>query len=621
MESIGLDKRYVSGEGSFLFDSEGRKYLDFLAGYGAIPFGYHPQQLWDEIFLLHKNREPIFVIPSFLEAAGALSKRLVELFSNQNHPPDSPPLKYVTLANSGSEAVEWAIKIARASTSRKGILSTANAYHGKTLGALSATGRAKYQDVFGAPVEGFQYVSFGNADLVEKIFQEKQDQDSQFAAFIVEPIQGEGGIVVPPEGYLLAVRKLCDQFGVLLILDEIQTGLGRTGKMFAYNHYEGVYPDIVTLAKALGGGMEPIGAAVFSDKCYSEYFFMKHSSTFAGGSMACRVAIKTIDLLTQNDQALVENSHRLGLFLKESLENVRSVNGFSDILIAVRGQGLMLGIEFTSSFSSFLCDPSHPCLLGTFAQQALLAVLVSSWLLNVKGIRLATALNRTNTLRIEPALNVDKDFCQHLVQALEELLSLLHSHSTAALLGFLVGKSSGFTAPDVSKVAPVKSNKEEGKWWKFIVNPSSYKMYSQTDQTFAQFTDDQLLDLSQRLGELMEPFEMTGHLPEGFEWLNERPGNFVIIPRTNEELLAMSEDQLKEEIYVGIMGSQSCEGQGVVGVGGGLGEVIKKRNLESFVQEIIEKENCVCLSPDDPVEDSFSFPSSWFDASFFPSCN
>ncbi|HYG57029.1 MAG TPA: aminotransferase class III-fold pyridoxal phosphate-dependent enzyme, partial [Symbiobacteriaceae bacterium] len=216
LESINLDKRFVRGEGVYLYDAEGRQYIDFVAAYGALPFGFNPSEIWQAMNDVHAAMEPSFVQPSALEAAGELAERLIAV---------APAgMRYVTFTNSGAEAVEAAFKLARAATGRLGIVSTSNSFHGKTLAALSATNRTSYQQAFGAPLEHFYKVPFGQIEALEQLFAEK---GSEIAAFIMEPIQGEGGIVVPPAGYMAAARELCHRYGALFMLDEIQAGLGR----------------------------------------------------------------------------------------------------------------------------------------------------------------------------------------------------------------------------------------------------------------------------------------------------------------------------------------------------------------------------------------------------------
>ena len=207
LEAINMDKRFVRGEGCYLYDADGRRYLDFVAAYGALPFGFNPPEIWAALHEVEASMEPSFVQPSALQAAGELAERLVSI---------APAgLRYVTFANSGAEAVEAAIKAVRAATGRMGIISCENSFHGKTLGALSATHRRTYQDAFGAPVPGFAKVPYGDLEALERLLAQHPEA---FAGFIVEPVQGEGGIVEPPPGYLRAAQELCRRYGVFFIL-------------------------------------------------------------------------------------------------------------------------------------------------------------------------------------------------------------------------------------------------------------------------------------------------------------------------------------------------------------------------------------------------------------------
>ncbi|MDP9149379.1 MAG: aminotransferase class III-fold pyridoxal phosphate-dependent enzyme, partial [Myxococcota bacterium] len=279
LERLRLDKCFVRGEGRLLFDEHGNSYLDAVSGYGALPFGHHPDWVWQAAMRVEQSREPLMAQPSLLPAAGELAAALI-----RNAPAG---LGYVVFGNSGTEAVEAAIKACRLATGKLGILATTNGFHGKTLGALSATGRPYFQEGTGAPAAGFRHVPYGDVDALDQALTEFA---SETAAFIVEPIQGEGGVIEAPLGYLKFARRLCDRHGVLLIVDEVQTGLGRTGAMFACQS-EGIVPDAIALAKALGGGLIPVSACLLSERAYSKDFALKHSSTFGGHALAMRIGL------------------------------------------------------------------------------------------------------------------------------------------------------------------------------------------------------------------------------------------------------------------------------------------------------------------------------------------
>ncbi|MFA4885515.1 MAG: aminotransferase class III-fold pyridoxal phosphate-dependent enzyme, partial [Desulfotomaculaceae bacterium] len=281
---LKFDKKFVRAEGVHVWDSEGKQYLDFLGAYGALNLGHnHPRIL---AALDQVKEMPNLLQASLNTLAGALAKNLA-LATPGN-------LQRSFFCNSGAEAVEGALKLARAATGRQGLIYCEDSFHGKTMGALSVTGREKYQKAFQPLLPGLDSVPFGNLDALESKL-----KDKNAAAFIVEPIQGEGGIIVPPPGYLSGAGELCAKYGSLLIVDEIQTGLGRTGAMFACQH-DGVTPDIMCLAKSLGGGIMPIGAYITTDEIWKKAYggmdkALLHTSTFGGNTWAAAAAIAALE--------------------------------------------------------------------------------------------------------------------------------------------------------------------------------------------------------------------------------------------------------------------------------------------------------------------------------------
>ncbi len=242
-------------------------------------------------------------------------------------------------SNSGTEAVEAALKFAKAATGKAKIVSTHGGYHGKTIGALATTGKTKYQKKFEPLMPGVEFIDYGNLD------QAKAAIDSQTAAMIIETIQGEGGIVVPPAGYIAGLREICTKNAALLIADEVQTGMGRAGTLFGCEA-EGITPDILTLAKALGGGVMPIGATMGTPEVWDKVFGenpLLHTSTFGGNELACAAGIATIQ--TIEEEGLLERCRKMGERLISGLMQVQSDH--SDLVKEVRGRGLMIGVELT----------------------------------------------------------------------------------------------------------------------------------------------------------------------------------------------------------------------------------------------------------------------------------
>ncbi len=325
----GVETVEWAAEGCLVWDAHGREYIDCACGPAIFNIGHrHPRVLAAVRDQLDRMPMSVRTMPSVPQAA--LAERLAGLAPGD--------LQYTFFCNSGTEANEGAIKLARLATGRPGIVAMHGAFHGKTLGALSATGRDYYKTPFEPLVPQFAHVPFGDAAALDAAI------GPDVGAVMLEPIQGEAGVMLPPPGYLRQVRGICDRRGVLLIADEIQTGLGRTGRMFCVEHDE-VVPDIMTLAKALGGGVVPIGAFIARphlwDKLRRDPYL--HSSTFGGNPLACRAALATLDVLV--DERLPAQAEPLGARFRERLEEIRVRH--AGVVTEVRGRGLLLGVEFT----------------------------------------------------------------------------------------------------------------------------------------------------------------------------------------------------------------------------------------------------------------------------------
>jgi len=316
---------FVSGKGCRLTGDDGRDYLDLFAGLAVSSLGHgHPA-------LVHaiQNQAEKLIHTSNLfyhEPGARLAARLVELtFADR-----------VFFCNSGAEANEAAIKMARRAGSQSGrykIVAVHRSFHGRTYGALAATGQPELHEGFGPMPAGFVHVEPGSAAAVRAAV------DGETAAVLVEPIIGEGGVLVPPDGYLRDLRQICDAAGAALILDEVQTGNGRTGKLFAYQH-EGVEPDILTTAKGLAGGL-PIGAVLARQSLASSFVPGSHGTTFGANPVSCAAALAVIEELVE--RGVIDNAARVGAYLVEKL---RAALGDRDDVSEIRGQGLMIGVEF-----------------------------------------------------------------------------------------------------------------------------------------------------------------------------------------------------------------------------------------------------------------------------------
>ena len=357
----------VRAEGSTITDHNGKTYLDFAGGYGVFTLGHrHPRvvaAVKDQL-----DRIALSGRTMFNPLMGRLAKRLAELAPGD--------LTISFFANTGTEAVEGALKLARAATKRPAIVATHGAFHGKTLGALSASGRDAFRDPFMPLLADVRHVPFGDARALRDVV------DAAVAAVIVEPIQGEGGVNVPPDGYLRDVRAICDAAGAVMIADEVQTGLGRCGVMFGCDR-DGVVPDVMTLAKGLSGGVIPVGAYVARPAVWNAAYGKQpllHTSTFGGNELACAAALAALDVLI--DEGLVANAAERGAQL---LAGVRATMARRPEVIAdARGAGLLVGVELRSEGYG-----------GTIIPELL-----------KRGVTAAWTLNQQRVIRLEPPLVV-----------------------------------------------------------------------------------------------------------------------------------------------------------------------------------------------------------------------
>jgi len=556
---LNMDKHFVRGERCFLYDREGERYIDCIAQYGALPFGYNPPEIWEALEQLRKVQWPNLVQPSVLTKAGELAQRLVQIAPRG--------LSHVTFANSGAEAVEIAIKLCRSATGRKGILATRNSFHGKTLGALSATGNRRYQAAFGAPIDGFDHIPFGDIDALRTALTDKK---GYYAAFIIEVIQGEGGMVEPPVGYLAQVSEVCRKMDTLLVIDEVQTGLGRLGTMFACDH-ERITPDVLTLAKALGGGLMPIGACLCNAKVYNEEFAFQHSSTFAGNALACQAGLAALDLLEKDDQSIVRTVAKNGAALKRALVNLKEKH--PEVVKSIRGKGYMLGMQL--NFEGFSRKPG---LLGYFAEQEVLSYLIASYMLNVEKIRIAPTASAADVLRIEPPLVAQWRECEALIGALDRTLDILSNRNSACLLGHLIGvevNSDSFVSrteasgkaddPGQRPVPESRVDEKEGRF-AFLVHLKDISDSVNFDPSMHVFSEEQIAELKNRLLGFLDP------IPIGAIAFESRTGQkvygeFIMVNYTARELMGMPYERARAEITFAIEVAKS-RGARIVGLGG-----------------------------------------------------
>jgi acetylornithine/N-succinyldiaminopimelate aminotransferase len=371
------------GRGMKVWSSDGKEYLDFVGGIAVNCLGHcHPKV----VVAIQKQAQRLIHVSNYyhIEPQIKLAKLLVEnSFADK-----------VFFCNSGAEANEAAIKLARryfreqVGVNRFGVVTALNSFHGRTLATISATGQPRFKAGFEPLVPGFSHVEFNDIDAVDKAI------TKETCAVMIEPIQGEGGVKIPDPDYLRDLRELCDRHEILLILDEVQTGIGRTGKFFAYEHY-GVTPDIMTLAKGLGGGV-PIGAMLATDKVAAGFEPGTHASTFGGNPLVCAAAVAALEVLLE-DGFVLDQCRRMGKYFQKGLEELKKE--FPSIVADVRGMGLMIGMELTRDGGPIV----KACM--------------------DKGLLINCTAG--NVLRFIPPLIVTEKEIDHLIDALEQIFDRL----------------------------------------------------------------------------------------------------------------------------------------------------------------------------------------------------
>jgi acetylornithine/succinyldiaminopimelate/putrescine aminotransferase len=362
LRTIGFDKCYVRGEGPYLWDGEGNKYLDFLTGWGVFALGRNHPKVKAILKQMLDEDLPNLVRMNCSSLSGLVAEKLTEHVGGG--------LSRVFFCNSGTESVEGALKFARCATGRQDIIYCDHAFHGLTTGSLSINGADFFRERFGDLLPGTRKVPFNDLEALERELSSRTA-----AAFILEPVQGKSCEVVK-DGYLVEAQRLCRKFGTLLVLDEVQTGLGRTGKWFCYQHWD-VEPDIVCVSKALSGGFVPVGAVVTRPKIMDAVFnsmerCVVHSNTFGQNDLAMGAALATLQVIEEDH--LVENAAIMGEYLIEGLKKIEC-----PFVSDVRGKGLMIGIDFDRPKDSFKLktawDMLHRLNFGVFGQMIVIPLM------------------------------------------------------------------------------------------------------------------------------------------------------------------------------------------------------------------------------------------------------
>lgn len=376
---IGNYRRYpvslVRGEGSYVWDAEGNRYLDFFPGWGCNLLGHCPPRV---VAAVREQVGQLIHVPNtwYMEAQGLLAQALVDRvgFAGQ-----------CFFCNSGTEANEAAIKLARLNgkPGRYKIITMLNSFHGRTMGALTATGQPKYHQGVEPLLAGFSYAPFGNLEAAARLI------DAETCAIMLEPIQGEGGVNLPPPGYLEGLRSLADQHKLMLIFDEVQTGMGRTGKWYAFQHWP-VQPDALTLAKALAGGVA-CGGLIARNSFAEKLVPGTHAATFGGNPLACRAALAAMDTIDQDDLLA-----RAGLLAAAFQDRFERLKNRCPLIQEIRIKGCMIGIELSVDGSAFV----EACMQR----------------------RLLINCTHGNVLRLLPALNLTDDQVQTGCDIMDEVL-------------------------------------------------------------------------------------------------------------------------------------------------------------------------------------------------------
>jgi acetylornithine/N-succinyldiaminopimelate aminotransferase len=367
-------------EGSWLIASDGRRYLDFIAGIGVSALGHGNPEVLDAIAAQARRHLHVMVYGEYvIESQVMLARRLVELLPR--------PLERVYFTNSGAEAIECALKVARKFTGRAGFVAFYGAYHGDTMGALALCGNRAMREPFGALPGPVRHLPFDDIGALDKI-------DSSIAAVVVEPVQAEGGVRVPEAGFIRAIRAQCDRAGAMLIFDEVLTGFGRTGKMFALEHF-GVVPDIVVMAKALGGGL-PLGALCSRDDILGTLSHdppLGHITTFGGHPLSCAAGLASLNVIVR--ERLCERGATIG---KEIVRRILAMD--APEIAAVRGLGMLIGIEFRDAALA------HRFVAATVAH----------------GVIVNWTLNADNVVRLAPGLTIAPDEVDFGLSAMSKAL-------------------------------------------------------------------------------------------------------------------------------------------------------------------------------------------------------
>jgi putrescine aminotransferase len=418
------------GEGSILRDLQGREYIDCLGGFGVYNVGIkHP-------VVLKAVRDQLARMPlSSQELLDPLRAALAEMLG-ELAPGD---LQECFFINNGTDAVEGAMKLARLYTGKSGFISTLRGFHGKSMGSLSLMGKSEYRRPFEPLLDNVHFVPYGDALALEEELHKLDTLGVPIAAFVAEPVQGEAGAIVPPDDYFPKAWDLCNKYGILMILDEVQTGFGRTGKMFACEHWD-VIPDILCVGKAVGGGVMPLSAFMSNKtiwKVLEDNPFL-HTSTFGGNPLACAAGIAAIHVMLT--EKMPEQAAARGEYLMPRLREIQRRH--PDLFVDVHGKGLLIGMEFASP------EIGYAVSAGLFR----------------RGVLVAGTLIGIRTIRIEPALNIPFPLLDKVLDRLDDTLKEIAARPAAARpkKEEAPARAEGMAAPSPQAVIPMPLHVQPG---------------------------------------------------------------------------------------------------------------------------------------------------------------
>ena len=560
MQLCRLEHTFVQGDGVWLTDADGRRYLDAYAQYGAVALGHAAPEVSAAVRAALDARTPAMVQPYLAAQAEALGEALAAVAPG--HP------RRCVFASSGAEAVEAAIKLVRARTGRSLVLAATGAYHGKTLGALSLTGRAEHADGFGPLAPGFDHVPFGDAAALEARLARPP---GPFAALFLEPIQGEGGVIVPPPGYLARARELCTRHGVALVLDEIQTGLGRTGRMFACEE-EGVVPDVLLVGKGLGGGLFPLAACLVADAWWDERFALGHSSTFANNNVASAVGLAVLRALAGagDGPGLVARAAARGERLGAGLRRLAA--RYPRVVAEARGRGLLWALALRPA------DEAQSLLLGYLQHQGLYAYAAAAVLAEQSSVLALPTLGTSNVLRIAPPLIVSDEEVDLIVDGVESMCGKLARNPCEAIvrgIGWLRTDGAPPAAPRTPAPVPPPSSPwpqtnigpDRRRRWAFLVHYTRPEDVRVTEPGLARLSDAELASYCGRVAELPAGLCLRAPVVRSSGTGAEVDGFIIALPLLAEEMLRRGRRTMAATIAHAVDLAAGL-GADVVGLGG-----------------------------------------------------